>query len=93
MPTRTRREFVLALGAGVLAAPMAALTQQAAKSYRIGFLASETPSDPSQAKRLELLRSGLRDPGYVEGTNIVIDVRWTKDSTTGCPPWYRSSSL
>jgi len=57
---------------------VAALAQQAAKSYRIGFLASEAPSDPSQAKRLELFRSGLRDLGYVEGKNIVLEVRWAE---------------
>ena len=75
---KTRREVIIALGTGALAVPLAAFAQQAVKSYRIGFLASERPSDPSQAKRLELLKSGLRDLDYVEGKNIVIDVRWAE---------------
>ena len=78
MPMKTRREVILALGAGVVAAPLTAFAQQAAKSYRIGFLASESASDPSQAKRLEVLRTSLRDLGYVEGRNIAIEVRWAE---------------
>jgi putative ABC transport system substrate-binding protein len=78
MPTHTRRQIIIALGAGALGVPLAAFAQQAQKSYRIGFLASEAPSDPSQAKRLELLKSGLRDLGYVEGKNIDIEVRWAE---------------
>ena len=70
----TRRRVVLALGAGALAAPLASFAQQQpAKVYRIGFL---TPSFASQyTTRLEGLRAGLRDLGYVEGINLVIDVR------------------
>jgi len=75
---KTRREVIIALGAGTLAVPLTAFAQQGAKSYRIGFLASEAPSDPSQAKRLEAFRSGLRDLGYVDGSNIVIEVRWAE---------------
>jgi putative ABC transport system substrate-binding protein len=75
---RSRRRFVLALGAGALAVPFAGVAQQPAKTYRIGFLASETPSDPSQAKRLEVLRSALRQLGYRESENIVIDARWAE---------------
>jgi putative ABC transport system substrate-binding protein len=71
---KTRRQL-LAVGTCALAAPWTVFAQ-AAKSYRIGFLASESPSNPSQAKRLELLRAGLRDLGYVEGKNLAIEVRW-----------------
>ena len=75
---RSRRQFVLAVGAGALGVPFAAFAQQGTKHYRIGFLASETPSDPSHAKRLEVLRSALRELGYKEGGNIVIDARWAE---------------
>jgi ABC-type uncharacterized transport system substrate-binding protein len=75
---KTRREVVLALGAGALAVPLAAFAQQAAKPSRIGFLAAEAASDRLQAKRLEVLRSALRELGYTEGTRIVIDVRWAE---------------
>jgi putative ABC transport system substrate-binding protein len=44
--------------------------------YRIGFLG--TASASAQAKRVEALRAGLRDLGYVEGKNIVIEFRWAE---------------
>jgi len=54
---KSRRQVMLALGAGALAVPLTGFAQQVAKSYRIGFLAAEAPSDPSQARRLEARRS------------------------------------
>src|SRR5262249_36776836 len=71
----SRRQLMLAFAAGALAIPATGIAQ-ARKSYRIGFLASEAPADPSQAKRLVVLRSSLRELGYVEGKNIVIEERW-----------------
>jgi putative ABC transport system substrate-binding protein len=50
--------------------------QHAAKVYQIGILSSETAS--GYTKRLEALRSGLHDLGYVEGRNIVIEFRWAE---------------
>ena len=41
--------------------------------YRIGYLGNASAS--AQAKRVESLREGLRDLGYVEGKNIVIESR------------------
>jgi len=73
---KARREFIVALGAGALALPFAGFAQQTAKSYRIGFLASEAASHPSQAKRLEVLKAALRELGYREGSDIVIEDRW-----------------
>ena len=72
---RTRREFLIAIGAGlyVAATPWAALAQPG-KTWRIGFLGTE--SAPATASRLEALRAGLRDLGYVEGRNIVFEFRW-----------------
>jgi putative ABC transport system substrate-binding protein len=43
------------------------------KVARIGFLISETVA--GQASRVEALRSGLRERGYVEGKNIAIEMR------------------
>jgi ABC-type uncharacterized transport system substrate-binding protein len=68
-----RRRLLLALAGAALAAPIAAFAQ---RPYRVGFLASEKATEPSQAIRLEALRAALRDAGYVEGRNIVIDQRW-----------------
>jgi putative ABC transport system substrate-binding protein len=67
-----RRDFILALG-GTVAGPLAARAQQPAKTWRIGVL--ETVSPGSNAKNIEALRRGLRDLGYVENQNYVLEYR------------------
>jgi len=67
-----RRRFVAAIGAA-LAAPLESFAQQPAKIARIGFLIPAYAS--SYASRVEALRAGLRDLGYVEGSNFVIEFR------------------
>jgi putative ABC transport system substrate-binding protein len=50
--------------------------QQPTKVPRIGSLYAGTPS--TQSARIEAFRQGLRDVGYVEGKNIVIEYRWAE---------------
>ena len=69
----TRRTVVLALGASALASPFVSAAQPA-RMARIGFLGAT--SAKAYASRVEALRAGLRDLGYVEGKNIVIEFRW-----------------
>jgi hypothetical protein len=70
-----RRTFVSGLGA-LLAAPRAAEPQQAGRSWKIGFLG---PSPSGTAPHLaQAFRHGLRELGYVEGTNISIEFRSTE---------------
>ena len=64
-----RRTFAL----GLLGAPLAARGQQSAKVARIGFLGTQSVS--SLTSWVEALRAGLRERGYVDGVNIVIDYR------------------
>ena len=71
-----RRRFLVTSLAGTLVAPLAAGAQQAGKVYLIGYLGNASAS--AQAKRVESLRAGLRDRGYVEGKNIVIEFRWAE---------------
>src|SRR5512132_205789 len=66
-----RRKFLIAAGA-LLAAPLAAEAQQAAKIARIGFLAVDLANNPRGA---EAFHQGLRDLGYVEGRNVSIEYR------------------
>ena len=68
-----RRNTVLALLAlGV--APRASIAQRSRTDVPVlGFLISESLS--GQAGRIEALRAGLRERGYVEGRNIVIEIR------------------
>jgi ABC-type uncharacterized transport system substrate-binding protein len=70
-----RRKFLAALG-GAAAWPLVARAQQAAKVARIGHLDLGPAS--ARASRIEALRAGLRDLGYVEGKNIVIEFRWAE---------------
>jgi putative ABC transport system substrate-binding protein len=68
----TRREFIGTLAGGLLVAPLAADAQQAAKVARIGWLALNLAAAPHVP---EAFRQGLRDLGYVEGRNVVIEYR------------------
>ena len=70
-----RREFITLLGGTAIAWPRAARAQQSGKIYRIGFL-WDSPNAFMDA--LEAFRQGLRDLGYVEGRNIVIEYRWAE---------------
>ena len=79
----TRRELLIALGAGALAWAGAALAQAPAKVRRIGVLAPTSPSDAvlwHQAFRL-----GLRDLGWVEGKNISIEYRYSEGRNDRLP--------
>jgi len=67
-----RREFLLAVG-GAVAGPLVARAQQPAKTWRIGML--ETISPELNAKNIEALKRGLRDLGYVENQNYVLEYR------------------
>ena len=68
-----RRTFLGALASGLLAAPLAAQAQQPAKVYRIGMLERTSPA--TNAANFEAFRRGLRELGYVEGKNLVIEYR------------------
>jgi hypothetical protein len=46
------------------------------KVYRIAFLGSTSPS--GYASQMEAFRAGLRDLGYVEGQNLLIEYRWAQ---------------
>jgi putative ABC transport system substrate-binding protein len=65
--------LLVLLTCGLLAAPCAAEAQQAKHVPQIGFLSASSPS--TNAARIEAFRQGLRELGYVEGTNPVIEWR------------------
>ena len=68
-----RRTFLGALASGLLAAPLAAQAQPPGKVYRIGMLERTSPA--TNAANFEAFRRGLRELGYVEGKNLVIEYR------------------
>jgi putative ABC transport system substrate-binding protein len=65
--------FYLSLSAMLFALGFSAAAQQPKKVSRIGYLAASSPS--AQLPRTEAFRKGLRELGYVEGKNIVIELR------------------
>src|SRR5262245_4773922 len=67
-----RREFIALVGGAALGRPVAANTQQPAKIARIGYLAGNLAAGPHLQ---EAFLQGLRDLGYVEGRNVVIEYR------------------
>jgi ABC-type uncharacterized transport system substrate-binding protein len=70
-----RRTFLAGTGAMLLAAPFAAEAQQAGKIPRIGYLVLGPLDAPESRTLLDAFRQGLRERGYVEGENIVIEYR------------------
>jgi putative ABC transport system substrate-binding protein len=68
-----RRFFAVALALGTLTPALIGETQPARKVYRIGVL--ETTSQDQNAANVAALRQGLRDLGYVEGQNLVMEYR------------------
>ena len=66
--------FFLPVTVLLFALCLSAKAQQPMKMARIGYL---SPGDPvSRTYRTEAFRQGLRERGYVEGKNIIIEYRW-----------------
>jgi putative ABC transport system substrate-binding protein len=75
-----RREFITLLG-GVVAGPFVAQAQPSMPV--IGFLNAASPD--GYAERLRGFRQGLKDAGFVEGENVVIEYRWADNQTDRLP--------
>jgi putative ABC transport system substrate-binding protein len=74
--SHSKKVFCLALCAMLLAFSIPIEAQQSAKVYRIGLLSARSPS--SESTRAEAFRQGLRELGYVEGKNIIVDYRYAE---------------
>lgn len=66
--------LIAVLALGILAAPRDAPAQPAGTVYRIGFIDAGALS--TNRHFLEAFRQGLREVGYVEGQNILVEDRW-----------------
>jgi putative ABC transport system substrate-binding protein len=67
-----RRSFVVILAGGLVTAPSIA----AGKTFRIGFLGNSTAA--LEANLIGPFRDGLREFGYIEGQNVVVEYRWAE---------------
>ncbi len=81
----SRRRFVRGTVLALLAAPLDAGAQPAAKVYRIGYLAQGSGSGAASLRPLEGFRQGLRELGWVEGQNIVIEYRYAEGQIDRLP--------
>ncbi len=75
--------FVVTLTLSLLVAPLTAEAQQATNVHRIGRLSAGSPTEPNPD--LEAFRQGLRELGYVEGQNLIIESRYAEGSEERLP--------
>ncbi len=75
--TSSRRTFLLTATGAFLTAPLTGAAQPTGKVYRIGYLGSTSPSGV-HAQLIEAFRRGLRELGYVEGRDVMIEYRWAE---------------
>jgi putative tryptophan/tyrosine transport system substrate-binding protein len=68
-----RRKFLVALSSAAATWPLAVRAQQPGRVWRIGVL--ETTSIALNAANFEALRQSLRELGYIEGQNLIIEYR------------------
>ena len=68
----TRREFITLLGGGAAAWPLAARAQRPGKIARLGYLSTANPRSVAFFRAFE---ERLRDLGYIEGQNILVEYR------------------
>ena len=83
-----RREFISLLSSAVVW-PLAARAQQRTMPV-IGVLSPATSE--ADANRMNAIRQGLKDAGYIDGENVMIEYRSAENQLIGCQHW-RAISL
>jgi hypothetical protein len=82
-----RRQFITLL-AGATALPLTANAQQRVR--RVAVLMSTTPDEPESQARITALAQGLQEAGWLVGSNVRIDVRWSGGDTRSPRPRWRA---
>ncbi len=70
-----RRMFFGTLVGGLLSAPLVIEAQEGAKVYRIGLV---SPTSPFLGNPIQAFRQALGELGYVEGRNVIVDLRFAE---------------
>jgi hypothetical protein len=79
----TRAALAVALAVGILALPLASEAQQATKVWRIGYLT--VPSRETAHSVADTFQLALRDLGWIEGQNLVLDYRFADSNVDRLP--------
>ena len=79
----TRREFIRATTAVLAGVSLASRAQQRGKVYRIGYLSQ--PTRESVAQVVASFLNKLRELGWIEGQNLIIDYRWAEGDAGRLP--------
>jgi putative ABC transport system substrate-binding protein len=81
----TRRKLLVALGAGLFATPLRAFAQQQGKVWRVGFLSLSVRPDALDSHFYGAFPRGMRELGYIEGKNLVIEWRFADGKVERLP--------
>jgi putative ABC transport system substrate-binding protein len=80
-----RRKLLVALGVGAFAPPYFAFAQQPGKVWRVGFLSPRMRPVSIDSDIYGAFLQGMREFGYVEGKNLVIDWRFAENKAERLP--------
>ena len=80
-----RRTFLGAVASSLLAAPLAAGAQQAAKTPRIGYIGTLAPTGPEGLRNWETFLQGLGDQGYRAESTLTIERRYLEGRSELAP--------
>src|SRR5262249_1443887 len=80
-----RRTFLGILAGALLAAPLAAEAQPTGMVYRMGMIWMPSPPSPAFVRMWDAFSDGLRQLGYVEGKNILIERRYSEGQAERYP--------
>jgi putative ABC transport system substrate-binding protein len=71
-----RREFITLVGGGAATWPLAARAQHTDRMRRVSMLLGLAEKDPEAINRVRAFRLGMRDLGWIEGRNVLIEYRF-----------------
>jgi putative tryptophan/tyrosine transport system substrate-binding protein len=74
-----RRDFIKIVAGSAASWPLAVHAQQRDRIPRVSVLVGIPEDDPETKSRLRALRLGMRDAGWIEGSNIQIEYRYATD--------------